>query len=114
MFEFFAGASPALGLWALGAAILGAALIYGAVRAGWLRPRERADLDRNTRAQQRSEDPQKTPAASAMKNSQLSGRDKPDRGTDKPWERPGQLGQNPAWKGPGKPNLEKWKETETH
>ena len=63
MFEFFAGASPALGLWVLGAIVLGAALAYGIVRAGWLRPRERAELDRNTRAQQRREDPQKAPGA---------------------------------------------------
>jgi hypothetical protein len=61
MFEFFAGASPALGLWVLGVAILGVALAYGAMRAGWLKPRERAALDQNTRARQRSEDPQKSP-----------------------------------------------------
>ena len=64
MFEFFAGASPALGLWVLGVAILGAALAYGAIRAGWLKPRERAALEQNTRARQRSEDPQKAPGAS--------------------------------------------------
>jgi hypothetical protein len=63
MYEFFAGASPALGLWALGALVLGAALAYGIVRAGWLRPRERAQLDRNTKARQASEDPQKAPGA---------------------------------------------------
>jgi hypothetical protein len=50
MFEFFAGASPALGLWVLGVVVLGAALAYGVFRAGWLRPRERARLDQNTRA----------------------------------------------------------------
>ena len=59
MFEFFAGASPALGLWVLGVAILGAALAYGVARAGLLRPRERAQLDQNTRARQASEDPKK-------------------------------------------------------
>lgn len=59
MFEFFAGASPALALWALGAVLLGAALAYGVVRAGWLTRRERAQLDETTRARQRSEDPQK-------------------------------------------------------
>ena len=59
MFEFFAGASPALALWMLGAFVLGVALAYGAMRAGWLTPRERAQLDENTRARQRSEDPQK-------------------------------------------------------
>jgi hypothetical protein len=63
MYEFFAGASPALGLWALGALVLGAALAYGIIRAGWLRPRERIALDRNTRARQASEDPQKTSGA---------------------------------------------------
>ena len=35
MFDFFAGASPALWLWVLGVAVLGAALAYGVfVRAG--------------------------------------------------------------------------------
>jgi hypothetical protein len=63
MFEFFAGASPALGLWMLGAFVLGAVLAYGAMRAGWLTPRERAQLDENTRARQRSEDPQKMSGA---------------------------------------------------
>jgi hypothetical protein len=63
MFEFFAGASPALGLWVLGVAVLGVALVYGVVRAGWLKPRERAQLDENTRARQRSEDPKKVSGA---------------------------------------------------
>ena len=63
MFEFFAGASPALGLWVLGVVILGAALAYGAVRAGWLPRRERAQLDQNTRARQHSEDPKKLSGA---------------------------------------------------
>jgi hypothetical protein len=40
MFEFFAGAAPALGLWVLGVAVLGAALAYGVFRAGRLRSRE--------------------------------------------------------------------------
>jgi hypothetical protein len=56
MFEFFAGASLALWLWVLGVVILGAALAYGAVRAGWLRPRERAQLDQATRARRDPED----------------------------------------------------------
>ena len=56
MFELFAGASPALWLWVLGVVILGAALAYGAVRAGWLRPRERAQLDQTTRAVRDPED----------------------------------------------------------
>jgi hypothetical protein len=64
MFEFFAGASPALGLWVLGVVILGAALAYGAVRAGWLGRRDRAQLDQNTRARQHSEDPKKLSGAS--------------------------------------------------
>jgi hypothetical protein len=111
MFDFFAGASPALGLWALGAAILGAALVYGVVRAGWLRPHERAELDHHTRVQQGSEDPQKSSRSTI---NELRATEMPDRGADKPWERPGQLGQNPDWKGPGKPDLERWKRTGTH
>jgi hypothetical protein len=63
MFEFFAGASPALALWALGVVILGVGLAYGVMRAGWLKPRERAQLDANTQARQRSEDRQKLPGA---------------------------------------------------
>jgi hypothetical protein len=56
MFDFFAGASPALGLWVLGVVVLGAALAYGAFRSGRLRPRERAQLDQNTRARRDPED----------------------------------------------------------
>jgi hypothetical protein len=56
MFDFFAGASPALWLWVLGVVVLGAALAFGAVRAGWLGPRERAQLDQNTRAVRDPED----------------------------------------------------------
>jgi hypothetical protein len=56
MFEFFATAAPALWLWVLGVAVLGAALAYGAFRAGWLRPRERAQLDQITRARRDPED----------------------------------------------------------
>jgi hypothetical protein len=59
MADFFAGGAPAIGLWFLGVALLGVALVYGVVRAGWLRPRERAELDQNTRARQHSEDPKK-------------------------------------------------------
>jgi len=40
--------------------------------------------------------------------------DKANKETDKPWERPGQLKQNPDWKEPKKPDLVKWKESETH
>lgn len=64
MFEFFAGSSPALGLWVLGVVVLGGAMIYGVMRAGWLNARERAVLDANTRRRQRSEDSQKAPGAS--------------------------------------------------
>jgi hypothetical protein len=39
--------------------ILLAALIYGVMRAGWLTPRERRQLDANTEAAQRRDDPQK-------------------------------------------------------
>jgi hypothetical protein len=63
MSDFFAGAAPALGLWFLGAALLGVALAYGVVRAGWLKPRERARLDANTEARQHSEDPKKVSGA---------------------------------------------------
>jgi hypothetical protein len=63
MFEFFAGASPALGLWVLGAVLLGIGLAYGVVRAGWLKPHERAELDHNTRMRQHSEDPKKVSGA---------------------------------------------------
>jgi hypothetical protein len=56
MFDFFAGASPALWLWVLGVAVLGAALAYGVFRAGRLRSRERAQLDQNTRAVRDPED----------------------------------------------------------
>jgi hypothetical protein len=63
MFEFFAGASAALGLWVLGVVVLGVALAYGVMRAGWLRPRERAQLDQNTRASQHSDDPKKVSGA---------------------------------------------------
>jgi hypothetical protein len=63
MFEFFAGASGALGLWVVGAVVLGAALAYGVARAGWLRPRERAQLDQNTRAVRHSDDPKKVSGA---------------------------------------------------
>jgi hypothetical protein len=56
MFDFFAGASPALGLLVLGVVVLGAALAYGVFRSGRLRPRERAQLDQNTRARRDPED----------------------------------------------------------
>ena len=38
----------------------------------------------------------------------------PGKGTDEPWKRPGQSSQNPDQPEPKKPDLEKWKRTETH
>lgn len=32
----------------------------------------------------------------------------PARGTDKPWERPGQKSQNPGEKDPPRPDLDAW------
>ena len=49
-----------------------------------------------------------------MRRSEPREDDKPAKGTDKPLERPGQLSQNPGDKEPKKPDLEKWKESETH
>ncbi|WFU75017.1 MULTISPECIES: hypothetical protein [unclassified Bradyrhizobium] len=54
--------ATALWLWFIGAFILGAAIWYGVRRSGHLRRSERAQLDRNTEAAQRRDDPQK-PAA---------------------------------------------------
>ncbi|OPY98822.1 hypothetical protein A5906_30070 [Bradyrhizobium sacchari] len=51
-----------LWLWFIGAFILGAVIWYGVSRSGHLRRSERAQLDRNTEAAQRRDDPQK-PAA---------------------------------------------------
>ena len=70
MFDLFAGASPALWLWVLGVVILGAALAYGVFRAGWLRPRERAQLDQTTRAVR---DPRGSVGSRAMKKSEARG-----------------------------------------
>lgn len=39
--------------------VLLAALIYGVMRAGWLTPREKRQLDANTEAAQRRDDPHK-------------------------------------------------------
>jgi hypothetical protein len=38
----------------------------------------------------------------------------PTKGTDEPWKRPGQTSQNPDEPEPKGPDLEKWKDTETH
>jgi len=55
------GDTSATGLWLLfiGAFVLGAAILYGVMRTGNLRRAERAQLDRNTEAAQRRDDPQK-------------------------------------------------------
>ena len=45
----------------LGTFILGAAILYGVMKSGRLRRSERAQLDRNTEAAQRRDDPQKRP-----------------------------------------------------
>lgn len=44
----------------IGAFILGAAILYGVLKSGRLRRSERAQLDRNTAAAQRRDDPQKS------------------------------------------------------
>ncbi|MET4220064.1 cytochrome c-type biogenesis protein CcmH/NrfF [Bradyrhizobium sp. LB7.2] len=50
-----------LWLWFIGAFLLGAVLVYGVSKSGRLRRSERAQLDRNTEARQRQEDPHKRP-----------------------------------------------------
>jgi hypothetical protein len=50
-----------LWLWFIGAFVLGGVLVYGVMKAGHLRRSERAQLDRNTEARQRQEDPYKRP-----------------------------------------------------
>jgi hypothetical protein len=47
----------------IGIVILGVAIWYGMRRTGNLSRGERAQLDRNTEAAQRRDDPQKTPAS---------------------------------------------------
>jgi hypothetical protein len=49
-----------------------------------------------------------------MKKSEPREDDKPAKGTDEPWKRPGQASQDPAAKEPKKPDLEKWQKSETH
>ena len=49
-----------------------------------------------------------------MKRSEPREDDDNSKGTDKPWERPGQTSQNPDQKAPTKPDLEKWHKTNTH
>jgi hypothetical protein len=50
-----------LWLWFIGAFVLGGAILYGVLKTGRLSRGERAQLDRNTEAAQRRDDPQKTP-----------------------------------------------------
>jgi hypothetical protein len=61
MSDFFAGGFPPVFLWFVGVGVLGLALWYGVSRTGWLSRRQRAQLDANTRARQRADDPQKRP-----------------------------------------------------
>ncbi|MBR0708509.1 hypothetical protein [Bradyrhizobium liaoningense] len=51
--------ATALWLWFIGAFILGAVIWYGVRQSGHLRRSERTQLDRNTEAAQRRDDPQK-------------------------------------------------------
>ena len=53
--------SQMLWLWFIGAFVLGGILVYGVMKSGHLRRSERAQLDRNTEARQRQEDPYKRP-----------------------------------------------------
>ncbi|WP_458759577.1 hypothetical protein ACSVBT_01960 [Afipia sp. TerB] len=47
--------------------ILLAAIIYGVMRAGWLRPGEKRRLDNATRHVQRREDPQKSETPDSLR-----------------------------------------------
>jgi hypothetical protein len=55
------GNTSVIGVWMLfiGAFVLGGAILYGVLRTGRLSRGERAQLDRNTEAAQRRDDPQK-------------------------------------------------------
>jgi hypothetical protein len=59
MLDFFQGGAVPLAAWVAGVIVLGLVLLYGVSRAGNIRGRERAQLDRNTRARQNKDDPQK-------------------------------------------------------
>ena len=59
MLDFFQGGAVPLAVWVAGVGVLGLVLIYGVFRAGSIRGNERVQLDRNTRARQDQEDPQK-------------------------------------------------------
>lgn len=48
-----------------------------------------------------------------MEKSEPREDDAPSKGTDKPWERPGQTSQNPDQEPPKKPDLEKWQKSQT-
>jgi hypothetical protein len=60
MLDFFQGGALPLSLWVIGVVILGIALVYGVIRAGRLRTRDRQAVDDATRMRQASEDPQKS------------------------------------------------------
>jgi hypothetical protein len=57
----FLGETSDITLWMMfiGAFILGGAILYGIMKTGRLRRSERAQLDRNTEAAQRRDDPQR-------------------------------------------------------
>jgi hypothetical protein len=59
MFEFYEGGALQIVLLFGGAALLGLAIAYGVMRAGRIKGNERRQLDRNTRAAQAADDPQK-------------------------------------------------------
>ena len=60
MFDFYESGALPIGLLFGGVALLGLAIAYGVVRAGRIRGNERRQLDRNTRAVQAADDPQKS------------------------------------------------------
>jgi hypothetical protein len=60
MFNLYEGGALQIGLLFGGTALLGLAIAYGILRAGRIRGAERRQLDRNTRAAQAADDPQKS------------------------------------------------------
>ena len=59
MLDFYESSALQLAMWFAGAAVLGLAIAYGVMKAGNIKGRARAKLDRNTRASQAADDPQK-------------------------------------------------------